>query len=547
MDLLFCMSLTALELLAAQSFHERVPDRTEAIILFLCQYLPLKIYRIFLYPHYFSPLRHLPGPKNNHFLFGQLLNIARAPTPTTLYVEWMKEHPEAPFIRYLGLLNNECLLPNSVAAHKSVLYHNCYNFVKPNWFVRLTKEVAGHGVILMEGNEHKAHRRMLNNSFTLNSIRKIEPTFKEKAKNICELFEKKIDSNDGKTGTFNCIDTFMKAILDIMGIVVLGVNLDYVKPGDDFGAEDEHVGEKSSAFERGCTFHEAYEVFFSPSLMGKVMMFANAIAPARWIPVKANREFMYAMGWLNSVLRNLIRDRYKTVGEAKAAGTYESKNSRDLTTFIVEDIPKEKMGEEEFLGHLLEIMAAGHDTSANMLSWSCHIMATRQDIQDRLRQEINTLGDDATFAEIDKLPYLEHFMKESMRLYPPATTYHRSADKDVVVEGVFIPKGTMVDICPAMLLSNPTIWGENVDEIDPTRWEAERLSGDQLNPYAFTAFSNGPRICIGRLFAMFEIKLFLFEMIRNFHFIDVAKPFQVENPGFTLRPAGMEIRIEKIR
>lgn len=67
----------------------------------------------------------------------------------------------------------------------------------------------------MEGNEHKAHRKMLTNSFALNNIRKIEPIFKEKAKNICEFFDQKIASNDGKTGTFDCIDTFMKAILDI--------------------------------------------------------------------------------------------------------------------------------------------------------------------------------------------------------------------------------------------------------------------------------------------------------------------------------------------
>lgn len=213
-----------------------------------------------------------------------------------------------------------------------------------------------------------------------------------------------------------------------MGIVVLGVNLDYVKPGDDFGSDLKH--EKSTAFERGCTFHEAYEVFFSPGLMGKLLLFANAFVPARWIPVEANREFLFAMGWLNSVLRNLIRDRYKTVGEAKAAGTYETKNSRDLTTFIVEEIPKEKMGEEEFLGHLLEIMAAGHDTSANMLSWSCLIMATRQDIQDRLRQEINSLGEDAAFAEIDKLPYLEGFVKESMRVYPPGMFLSCDVPKD---------------------------------------------------------------------------------------------------------------------
>lgn len=202
-----------------------------------------------------------------------------------------------------------------------------------------------------------------------------------------------------------------------MGTVILGVDLDYVKPSDDFGPNLKH--EKSRAFERGCTFHKAYDVFFSPGPMGKLLLFANAFFPARWIPVEANREFLFAMGWLNSVLRNLIRDRYKIVSEAMDAGTYETQKSRDLVTFIVEEIPREDMGEEEFLGHLLEIMAAGHDTSANMLSWSCYIMATRQDVQDILRQEINSLGHDASFAELDRLSYFDAFVKESMRMYPP--------------------------------------------------------------------------------------------------------------------------------
>lgn len=125
-----------------------------------------------------------------------------------------------------------------------------------------------------------------------------------------------------------------------------------------------------------------------------------------------------------------------------------------------------------------------------------------------------------------------------------ATTYHREADQDVVAENVQIPKGTLVDVCPSALLLNPRIWGADVDEFDPSRWD--RLQGDQLSPYASAAFSNGPRICIGRQFALFEIKTILVEMIRGYRFIGVDKPWTIENPGFTLRPAGLEVRFEKI-
>lgn len=125
-----------------------------------------------------------------------------------------------------------------------------------------------------------------------------------------------------------------------------------------------------------------------------------------------------------------------------------------------------------------------------------------------------------------------------------ATTLHRQAEKDLTVDGIFIPKNTLFDLCPSMTMLNPNIWGDDADKVDPTRWD--RLSGDATNPYAFEAFSNGPRICIGRTFAFLEIKLILIEMVRNYRFLSVEKTFTVENPNLTLRPAGLEIRLEKI-
>lgn len=63
-------------------------------------------------------------------------------------------------------------------------------------------------------------------------------------------------------------------------------------------------------------------------------------------------------------------------------------------------------------------MAAGHDTSANMLSWSLYILVLHQDIQDKLREEVSQLPDNPTYTELEKLPYLENFCKESLRVYP---------------------------------------------------------------------------------------------------------------------------------
>lgn len=127
----------------------------------------------------------------------------------------MKENPDSHFIRYLGFLNQEILVPNSLAATKNILQTNCYSFQKPNWFLRLAKEIAGHGILFMEGNEHRAHRRMLTNPFALKSIRKLEPVFLSKAKDICVFLDQEIAANGGSTTEIESLDLFMRAILDI--------------------------------------------------------------------------------------------------------------------------------------------------------------------------------------------------------------------------------------------------------------------------------------------------------------------------------------------
>lgn len=272
-----------------------------------------------------------------------------AKTPTELYTKWMEEHPDAPFIRYLSIGNNEVLVPNNLNAHKEVLQNQCYSFHKPDFFLRMVKEIAGHGLVLMDGDEHKLHRKMVNGSFSLKNIRKLEPIFKDKAKDLARYWDQRIAENDGKTGSFDCINTFAKAILDIMGQALLGIDLDYVKPGQQKELQDGGLRE-------GCTFHEAYNIFFSPGPLGKFLLVVNGWIPTRWLPLKTNRDFLYAMDWLNDVLINVIRDRYRDITKAIAAGTYEQKDSRDLVTYIVEEGltggAAREMGEREFLGHV---------------------------------------------------------------------------------------------------------------------------------------------------------------------------------------------------
>lgn len=120
----------------------------------------------------------------------------------------------------------------------------------------------------------------------------------------------------------------------------------------------------------------------------------------------------------------------------------------------------------------------------------------------------------------------------------------RQAGINVVVDGITIPKGTPIDVVPCLISQNPSIWGPSAAEVEPGRWMS--LEGDQRSPYAFGAFSNGPKICIGRGFALTEIKTILFEVVRRFRFLSVEKPFVLESPSLSLRPIGLEVCIQRV-
>lgn len=98
---------------------------------------------------------------------------------------------------------------------------------------------------------------------------------------------------------------------------------------------------------------------------------------------------------------------------------------------------------------------------------------------------------------------------------------------------------------------NPLTWGEDAAEFNPSRWDTVGGAGDpRSSPFAFEAFSNGPKTCIGKNLALYEIKIALFKMVRGHGFLHVNKdesgPFTVETPGIVLRPKGMKLRVARI-
>ncbi|KAI0380858.1 cytochrome P450 [Hypomontagnella monticulosa] len=571
MDIVVCGGLTALELVALDLPGKGLDGlyivKTFLAVL-LMQYTLLKVYRITLYPNLLSPLRNLPGPKDHNLFLGQELKKLKAESPASVQLQWMREWPDAPFIRYISFAGKEVLLANSLAAHKAVLQTHVYDFVKPPFFARLVGEITGTGLLFAEGDAHRRERRLLAGPFSVPGMRKLLPVFRRKAKNLSETFEHTL--GDKNHATVEVMKTLSKSTMDTIGVTVLGIELDTI----------------ASIYPQG--FQELYGQILHQGPIGQLLMVINAVIPIRSIvPLDANRKFLKANNDLRKMLRDIIHKRAADLAD----GTFKKEmgESRDILTYMLEEAElrrqetrKEVWSADDIIGHLLNFTSAGHESTATTLAWSLYVLATNHSIQDRLRSEIVSLlntNPEPDYDAIFGLPYLHNFVREVLRVYPPSHMAQRQTTRPLVIEGTSIPKGTQIDISIPLVHQHPAIWGPDAAVFDPDRWD--RLTGTAAaSPFAFEAFLQGPRTCPGRNFALIEVKAVLLELLARWRFMGiergpagdgekngeneggesdsegelltdgeecVGRGVKLANPSLTYRPAGgLYVRFERL-
>lgn len=114
----------------------------------------------------------------------------------------------------------------------------------------------------------------------------------------------------------------------------------------------------------------------------------------------------------------------------------------------------------------------------------------------------------------------------------------RESTEEVEVAGVVLPKGTVIQLCPALINLSPSVWGPDAETFNPDRWD--NLEGEAAGAYAFQTFHNGPRVCIGKHFSMMEMKVILVELVSRFRVEAAAGAaggaVEFASPSFTLRP-----------
>jgi cytochrome P450 len=168
----------------------------------------------------------------------------------------------------------------------------------------------------------------------------------------------------------------------------------------------------------------------------------------------------------------------------------------------------------------MTLIFAGHETTAHALTWTWYLLAKNPDKVAKMREELDRVlrGRRIDVADLSNLPYLKMVVKESLRLLPSVWAYAREAQRDLVIEGYEIKKGQTITISHIAMGRNPKYYDEP-EAFRPERWtrDFER----SLPRGAYTPFAGGPRVCLGKQFAMMEMRTILATLVQR---VEVTVP-----------------------
>src|SRR5215216_322562 len=263
------------------------------------------------------------------------------------------------------------------------------------------------------------------------------------------------------------------------------------------------------------TMEVVTRALFSTSVEGDIGTIGGAIAtllddvtfrftfpfyPPLKVPTPRNRRFLVARATLDEIVYGIISGRRRSPGEHD-----------DLLALLMEareEDTGEGMSDKQLRDEVITLFLAGHETTANALTWASYLLSTHVDVARRLQAEVDEEleGRVPTASDLPRLPYTRMVIDETLRLYPPAWITNRRAIQDDTICGYRIPADAILSISPYVTHRDPTLW-ENPEGFDPDRFAPERSSGRPH--FAYFPFGGGPHQCIGKGFALLEATLVL--------------------------------------
>ena len=428
-----------------------------------------------------------PGPKG-YPVFGSVFE-PKGDTITYL-TKCAREYGDIVFFRFLGV--PACFV-NKPEHIESVLVTQNSNFVKSKDY-RAMRRVLGNGLLLSEGEFWRRQRKLIQPAFHQGRIAAYAEVM------IAHTQRMLASWSDGQS--LDMHEAMMRLTLGIVAKTL-------------FDADVSHEAEDVDA---------ALAV-----LMGKFLRQAGmALLLPVWVPLPTSQLLKRAVGRLDKVIYSIIEQR-------RASGQM----SGDLLSVFLQAHDDEGVGmtDRQLHDEIMTLFLAGHETTANVLSWTWYLLGQNPQVEEKLTEELSRVlaGRVPTPADLPRLAYTDMVLREAMRLYPPVWVIGRRALAPFRLGDYELPADTNVLISQLIMHKDPRYFPDP-QRFDPDRWSTSNPQSASLPRFAYFPFGGGPRVCIGAGFAMMEALLLLSTIAQQFR-IEVSPELKVKvQPTVTLRP-----------
>ncbi|KAH8795258.1 cytochrome P450 [Flagelloscypha sp. PMI_526] len=230
-----------------------------------------------------------------------------------------------------------------------------------------------------------------------------------------------------------------------------------------------------------------------------------------------------------------------TKQETKALGEHSVADKSVIGLLVKAESANGSLGmiKEEVMSQMNGLLLAGYETTSVSFTWALVELAKSKTIQSQLREELEQFKNDPSYDQLmstSALPILDGVVHEILRLHPPLPQSNRIANKDdilplshpyitsdgTVVDRITIAKGSTVSVPIDMISRSKEFWGEDANDFNPSRWLPTSTPSVEVSEFMghrhLLTFSDGPRMCLGKNFALAEVKATLFVLIKHFSF-----------------------------
>lgn len=370
-------------------------------------------------------------------------------------------------------------------------FHNAFN--KMHFFL-------GDGLITSEGEDWKTQKRQLQPIFSHENLMTFSSVMEDECQKMINRWKNKLD--DKEVLELDISEEFLYASMNIASRAFFSMEI----------------------YETAPQIKELLDIFMDYAADGvRYPAFVSKLPTAKNKRVVAVRESVDQLLYAIIKKRRLLHDKNDSQTNDMIDALILARDTETGATLTDKDIRDQ----------LITFLIVGHETTANLLTWTLYLLTQHPLVADRVRDEIAKLPTQYTItpkASLD-LQYTMRLYQESLRLYPPAWVQTRKSIIECEIGGVKIPVGSRIIVSSYLTHRHPDFWR------DPEVFNPDRFLEEKAHKGAYFPFGIGPRSCIGQYFAQMVYQTFIPKLLQRFSF-KLAQNEILLDSRVTLRPMG---------